>query len=184
MAHRSNFWTSGDPLPAVPAETMFSVAEMFGESGTIAVAPLDGSALPDEDAVFDAFRQAFRFPAWFGWNWDALSDCLRDLSWLPADRFLVLVDNSDDVLAGDADARQEFFAVLRRAAQQWANPLTSRRHTAVPFKVVLVRAESVFGIGRARRRGAQRRRRGCRIATVMPRRLRAHLTPSEISPTR
>jgi Barstar (barnase inhibitor) len=27
---------------------------------------------------------ALRFPDWVGRNWDALSDALRDLSWLPA----------------------------------------------------------------------------------------------------
>ena len=32
--------------------------------------------------------QGLQFPAWFGANWDALEDCLTDLSWLEADDML------------------------------------------------------------------------------------------------
>jgi RNAse (barnase) inhibitor barstar len=33
--------------------------------------------------LLDDFARALRFPDWVGRNWDALSDALRDLSWLP-----------------------------------------------------------------------------------------------------
>jgi RNAse (barnase) inhibitor barstar len=32
-----------------------------------------------------------RFPGYFGWNWDALDECLRDLAWLPPSRPVVIV---------------------------------------------------------------------------------------------
>ena len=33
---------------------------------------------------FAAIGKALRFPEWFGHNWDALTDCLLDMGWLPA----------------------------------------------------------------------------------------------------
>lgn len=41
---------------------------------------------------------ALRFPAWFGANWDALEDCLSDLSWLQAAGHVLVFDNAK---AGD-----------------------------------------------------------------------------------
>ncbi len=42
-------------------------------------------------ALFTAFARGFGFPATFGGNWDALADCLQDLSWQATpDRMLQL----------------------------------------------------------------------------------------------
>lgn len=29
------------------------------------------------------YQQGLQLPEYFGWNWDGLEECLRDLSWLP-----------------------------------------------------------------------------------------------------
>ncbi|MEV0174524.1 barstar family protein [Streptomyces sp. NPDC050803] len=42
------------------------------------VVRLDGRRMRNPDAVFDAFAQQLAFPGYFGRNWDALVDCLRD----------------------------------------------------------------------------------------------------------
>jgi RNAse (barnase) inhibitor barstar len=34
--------------------------------------------------------RALRFPEYFGMNWDALSDCLTDMSWKPAPGYVLL----------------------------------------------------------------------------------------------
>ena len=62
--------------------------------------------------VFDAFSQALAFPDWFGRNWDALEDCLTDLSWREADGHVLLLE-------GGADERM-LLDVLGSAAQFWA----------------------------------------------------------------
>ena len=72
-----------------------------------------------------AVAVALEFPDWFGKNWDALEDCLSDLSWREAEGHVLVFEHAaagdelgilTDVLAASADfwkARgKPFFAVF------------------------------------------------------------------------
>lgn len=75
--------------------------------GSLAVATVDL-----QQPVFEAFARALAFPDWFGRNWDALEDCLTDLSWREAAGHVVILEgNEDSGILVD---------VLRSAAQFWA----------------------------------------------------------------
>jgi RNAse (barnase) inhibitor barstar len=52
------------------------------------VAHITGS-LSTRESLFDALAGALKFPNYFGRNWDALSDCLRDLSWIKSRRVVI-----------------------------------------------------------------------------------------------
>src|SRR5699024_7231387 len=41
------------------------------------------SGTTDKSEILTRIASALIFPDWFGHNWDALADCLGDLSWLP-----------------------------------------------------------------------------------------------------
>lgn len=56
---------------------------------TSAVLDLDG--VRDKAAFMERCGRALELPDWFGRNWDALADCLRDLSWLPVARGRLLL---------------------------------------------------------------------------------------------
>ena len=45
---------------------------------------IDGTRIRSKDDFYTEVAAALSFPDWFGRNLDALADCLRDLSWLPA----------------------------------------------------------------------------------------------------
>ena len=75
--------------------------------GSLAVATVDL-----QQPVFEALARALAFPDWFGRNWDALEDCLSDLSWREAAGHVVILEGNDEsgILVD----------VLRSAAQFWA----------------------------------------------------------------
>src|SRR3546814_3290587 len=66
-----------------------------------AVAAIDLAGCRDKDDVLDRFAAALHSPDWFGRNWDALADCLGDLSWWPAEGYLLLLDHADAWRAAD-----------------------------------------------------------------------------------
>ena len=90
--------------------------------------------MTDADHAFYEFSDALLFPGYFGWNWDALSDCLEDLNWLPADGYLIVVENAPRLLSKSAEDQHTLFRILSRAVHHWASPLGK----SVPFKVLLL----------------------------------------------
>ncbi|KAA3652698.1 MAG: barnase inhibitor [Proteobacteria bacterium] len=60
-----------------------------GHGRRVIIAKLDGPA--DKADIIDTLARAFDMPRWFGRNWDALYDCLTDLSWLPADGYVLIL---------------------------------------------------------------------------------------------
>jgi RNAse (barnase) inhibitor barstar len=64
-----------------------------------------------------AISQALGFPEWFGENWDALEDCLSDLSWREASGHVLLLRNFE---ALDQDQLGILIDVLASSAEFWA----------------------------------------------------------------
>ncbi len=62
---------------------------------------VDGAAMHDRASMFDEFAAGCEFPKWFGGNWDAFTDCLRDLSWIPGVGVVVLWRRSGAFAAAD-----------------------------------------------------------------------------------
>ncbi|MFD9906509.1 barstar family protein [Streptomyces sp. NPDC059063] len=75
---------------------------------------LDLSGVRDKAAFMDRCAAALALPGWFGRNWDALADCLTDLSWAPpAPGRLVVVSAWQDYAQAapyDWETAQEVFA--------------------------------------------------------------------------
>ncbi|WP_404962080.1 barstar family protein [Streptomyces sp. 147326] len=90
-------------------------------NGRTHVARLDGREMCDTDGVFQQFYDGLRLPDCFGWNWNALYDCLRDLAWLPADQYVLIVEAVDEALPGDAAGRRQLFGTLLRAGRRWSS---------------------------------------------------------------
>ena len=70
-----------------------------------------------KDEILRRIARALDFPDWFGGNWDALEDCLCDLSWQPAQGWVILFR---DFSASPGDDLGVLVDVLASAAEFWA----------------------------------------------------------------
>jgi hypothetical protein len=68
-----------------------------------------------KEDLLDRIAQALAFPDWFGRNWDALEDCLTDLSWCPAQGHVFVFES----VAPDDDVGV-LIDVLASSAEFWA----------------------------------------------------------------
>jgi RNAse (barnase) inhibitor barstar len=99
---------------------------------------LDGARIASKAEFMAAVAQAMQFPGYFGRNWDALEDSLRDLAWLPArSGYLVLYDAAGKFARQQPDEFAVALDVLRSAVDFW-------RGTPTPMTVL------VRGAGRLR----------------------------------
>jgi hypothetical protein len=114
-------------------------------------ARIAGEGVRDKAALLEAVAGALGFPAYFGRNWDALEDGLRDLSWLAGDGAVLLWTPVDPLVEADPDAWRVALDVLRDVAAWWAGE-------GRPFLAVLGGARRPPGLGGARtpRRGRTR----------------------------
>jgi len=86
-----------------------------GSSHRVARIALAG--VGDKTELLVRVARGLEFPDWFGGNWDALEDCLTDLSWLEADGYVLLIDAAGGLGADDFGV---FADVLASSAQYWA----------------------------------------------------------------
>ncbi len=71
--------------------------------------------------------KAMQFPDWFGGNWDAFADCLKDLSWTDsgaegagaAAGWVVILDKSKHYCAGHRHDFEEAIGAMAAAAEFW-----------------------------------------------------------------
>jgi hypothetical protein len=89
--------------------------------------PLEG--LTDKNALLRQFAASLAFPDWFGGNWDALEDCLTDLSWLGAAGYVLLLHRADGLMSLRDDDYRVLVDVLGACAESW-------RERGVPFFAV------------------------------------------------
>jgi len=98
------------------------------QGSTLKVACIDLKGVSEKEALMQHIALALEFPRWFGGNWDALEDCLSDLSWSAAAGHVLLIEHAD---ALGPDERGILIDILASAAASWA----ARK---IPFFAVFV----------------------------------------------
>ncbi|MET8208873.1 barstar family protein [Streptomyces sp. NPDC005373] len=119
--NESIWWTPGEAGVLVASnDSAVPVPHALPPTGLIYSARMKGTEMRDADGVFTQFYEALRLSDYFGWNWPALQDCLRDLRWIDAKHFLLTIDDADAVLSGSPEEREILFRSLNDAAKHWA----------------------------------------------------------------
>lgn len=78
---------------------------------------LDGRALADKQSLLAGIGQVLEFPDYFGANWDALEECLGDMSWR-AGRICLFVEHADAI---PRPLLNTLLAIFSAQAEQWAS---------------------------------------------------------------
>lgn len=74
------------------------------------------AGLSSRDALFEVLSRQLHFPSYFGRNWDALSDCLRDLSWIERRRVVIV---HEDLPLLEAKTLTTYLQVLSECVRDW-----------------------------------------------------------------
>jgi RNAse (barnase) inhibitor barstar len=87
---------------------------------------IGGQKIERREQFLNHVATAMHFPDYFGNNWDALEDCLTDLSWLDAEGFVILYDHIDAFAThspGHFDTAREIFASAVDAWREQGKPM-------------------------------------------------------------
>ncbi|MEW6689549.1 MAG: barstar family protein [Pseudomonadota bacterium] len=75
------------------------------------------SGVSEKQALLEQIARTLEFPGWFGGNWDALEDCLTDLSWLQGAGHVLLIEDAAQLARDDRGVLAD---ILASAAAYWA----------------------------------------------------------------
>lgn len=100
-----------------------------GDLATLAAATHDAGLVPRQIDLMGCQNKAtlllriavaLDFPMSSGRNWDALSDSLRDLQWLPARGYVLLFEGAGDLHRIDESSFDTLVSILDEANTAWA----------------------------------------------------------------
>ena len=102
-------------MNAKPAGFIFQDGLSEVTEGGDFVARVPGG-ITTREQLFEALHRELNLPSYFGGNWDALSDCLRDLSWIASRRVIIV---HEAVPAMDTRTLKAYLDVLAECVNDW-----------------------------------------------------------------
>lgn len=94
-------------------QTNFNFSDKIDTNGIVVDIP---SNIQAKKVLLEILGTGLQFPDYYGVNWDALEECIRDLSWLKEDN--VIIRHTDLPLTND-DAHKIYLAILKDAVGKW-----------------------------------------------------------------
>lgn len=85
----------------------------------LSVVKLDLRKVRGKKEFLARLAKALHCPPYFGMNWDALTDCMRDLSWLNDNGWVVILLNGQEFAIKYQDDFTTAIDVLQTAAKYW-----------------------------------------------------------------
>lgn len=80
---------------------------------------LEGEGVLSKEQFLEQIARAMDFPGYFGGNWDALEDCLADLSWREAPGYVILYDHFDTFAEQVPDQFETALEILDASVEFW-----------------------------------------------------------------
>jgi len=106
------------------------IGDEFRSDGFV-IFEIDCSAISTKEQLLGAVATEMQFPAYFGGNWDALEECLRDMTWLPANGYLLILRSAEQLWRQNARLAAGMVTSWHVSAEQWS-------HRRIPFHLIFV----------------------------------------------
>lgn len=84
------------------------------------VAWIDGERIAGQADFLALAARTLKFPDYFGYNWDAFEECLRDLEWLPARGYVLVLDGYARFARSDPKNWTIALEILEEAVNTWS----------------------------------------------------------------
>lgn len=83
------------------------------------------SAVSNKKQFLAACAKQLKLPSYFGGNWDALADCVRDFNWLDATGYVLHITSPEKFAKASATDYQTALDVFTAAADYWKSKDTA-----------------------------------------------------------
>lgn len=93
--------------------------ESAARSAGLQLVEIDASAARTKSQMLGLLGKALAFPSWYGRNWDALEDCLTDLSWLPERGQVIRIRGFEGYAEADPDGFVILLDIFKTSAEFW-----------------------------------------------------------------
>lgn len=94
------------------------------------------SSVSNKKQFLEACAKAMQLPSYFGGNWDALADCVRDFNWFKATGYVLHVTDAEKFAKASADDYATALSVFAEAAEFW-------KGRDAPFVVLVASAKDL-----------------------------------------
>ena len=119
---------AGEPAIAVDGVITVNNPNQFRDSTAFVVRLPRG--IRSKHKLFAILADKLRFPTYFGWNWDACEELLRDLSWLPGQPIVIV--HEDLPFGAGGENRPLYEQLIRDVALHWQAVQPGRLRFVVP----------------------------------------------------
>ena len=131
---------------AAKSLTVFKLrVQLQDVSRSLQVVQLDSRKIQNWIALSLAFKTAFQFPSYYGDNWSALDDCMRDLGWFAGDGIALIFERAETLLVKDPNLRGQLCQALQDYGQYWSeipNRVDLGKRRPMAFHSIFITSES------------------------------------------
>jgi hypothetical protein len=107
------------------------------------VAVLRGERMQTFQSLYQEIAAALQFPYYFGNNWNALDECIKDLEWLwlSSKAFIIGITNGELILSQEGnDDRRAFGVLLKETCAIFSMPYDEEKEwgrPGIPFHIIM-----------------------------------------------
>lgn len=125
-------------IAVLPSKDWVTTGHSASYQSDLSFIEIKGRRCQTKSSLLKHFAQQLRFPDYFGHNWDAFEECIRDLEWLPARGYVIVIVEADKLLSRSKPDLRTFVDIMNAAGEDWATSSGSARDGRKPFHTILV----------------------------------------------